>query len=155
MRAIFLTFFLQIGVIGTAVSDSSIEQKGTSPESTSEAVQLPRIEVRSQRQNVSYAVDSSLSVVTDAEISTEAPRHPNEIFDRIPGAWITSGSGQEHLTALRSPVFTGPGACGAFMVLEDEIPTRPSGFCNINQLFEVNIAQAEQILVLRGPGTVT
>ena len=41
------------------------------------------------------------------------------------------------------------------MVLEDEIPTRPSGFCNVNQLFEVNIAQADQIVVLRGPGTVT
>ncbi len=41
------------------------------------------------------------------------------------------------------------------MVLEDQVPTRPSGFCNVNQLFEVNIAQAQRIDVLRGPGTVT
>ena len=41
------------------------------------------------------------------------------------------------------------------MVIEDQVPTRPSGFCNVNQLFEVNISQAQRIDVLRGPGTVT
>jgi iron complex outermembrane receptor protein len=43
------------------------------------------------------------------------------------------------------------------LVMEDvNVPTRPSGFCNVNQLFEVNIRrQAGRIDVLRGPGTVT
>ncbi len=116
---------------------------------------LPTVEVRSQRSSVVYATNSSLNSISESELAQEAPRHPNEVLDRIPGAWITLGSGQEHLTAIRSPALTGPGACGAFMVLEDQIPTRPSGFCNVNQLFEVNIAQAKQIDVLRGPGTVT
>jgi iron complex outermembrane receptor protein len=40
------------------------------------------------------------------------------------------------------------------LVLEDDIPTRPSGFCNTNQLFEINIAQAKRIDVVRGPGIV-
>jgi hypothetical protein len=31
------------------------------------------------------------------------------------------------------------------LVLEDDSPTRPSGFCNVNQLFEINIAQAKRI----------
>lgn len=120
-----------------------------------DSIPLPKIEVRSQRTMVNYSIDSSLAVINTSELQLESPAHPNEIFDRVPGAWINRGSGQEHLTAIRSPVLTGAGACGAFMLLEDQVPTRPSGFCNLNQLFEVNLAQAGRIDVLRGPGTVT
>ena len=31
---------------------------------------------------------------------------------RLPGAWITRGSGQEHLSAVRSPLLSGAGGCG-------------------------------------------
>jgi outer membrane receptor protein involved in Fe transport len=115
---------------------------------------LEIIEVRSPRETASSVAETSLTVLDSAEIARERPVHPNEIFDRVPGAWIVRASGQEHLTALRSPVFTGPGACGAFLVLENKVPTRPAGFCNVNELFEVNIPQASRIEVLRGPGTV-
>jgi outer membrane cobalamin receptor len=37
------------------------------------------------------------------------------------------------------------------LILEDGIPTRPSGFCNTNQLIEVNAEQAQSIEVIRGP----
>ncbi len=67
---------------------------------------------------------------------------------------IQRGSGQESLTALRSPVLTGAGACGAVLVLEDGIPIRPVGSCNVNELFEVNIEQAAAVEILRGPGSV-
>ena len=67
---------------------------------------------------------------------------------------IQRGSGQESLTALRSPVLTGAGACGSVLVLEDWIPIRPVGTCNVNELFEVNFEQAAAIEVLRGPGSV-
>lgn len=81
------------------------------------------------------------------------PTHINEAADRIAGTWISRGNGQEHLTAIRSPVLTGPGSCGAFLVLQDGIPTRPTGFCNVNQLFEINSEQAERIEVFRGPNS--
>ncbi len=80
--------------------------------------------------------------------------HPNELFARVPGAWISRGSGQEQLTAIRSPVLTGVGACGAFAFLEDGVPIRPTAFCNVNNLFELNTEQAGRIEVLRGPGAV-
>jgi outer membrane receptor protein involved in Fe transport len=51
-------------------------------------------------------------------------------------------------------VLTGAGACGAVLVLEDGIPIRPVGSCNVNELFEVNLEQAAAIEVLRGPGSV-
>ncbi len=87
------------------------------------------------------------------DIGSVRHRHVHELFTRVPGTWISRGSGQEHLTAIRSPVLTGPGSCGAFLFLEDGIPTRPSGFCNVNQLFESNTELARSIEVIRGPGT--
>lgn len=80
--------------------------------------------------------------------------HASELVNRAAGAMIQRGSGQESLTALRSPVLTGAGACGAVLVLEDSIPIRPVGSCNVNELFEVNFEQAAAIEVLRGPASV-
>lgn len=81
------------------------------------------------------------------------PTHSSELLNRAPGTMIQRGGGQESLTALRSPVLTGAGACGAVLVLEDGIPIRPVGTCNVNELFEVNIEQAAAIEILRGPGS--
>lgn len=80
--------------------------------------------------------------------------HPAQIFTVVPGAWATQGSGQESLLAIRSPLLTGRGACGAFLLLEDGIPIQPAGFCNVNALFWLNIEQASAVEVIRGPGSV-
>jgi len=96
----------------------------------------------------------SISSLNSEQIRDLNPTHPNELFSRVPGTWISRGSGQEHLTAIRSPVLTGAGACGAFSITEDGVPIRPAGFCNVNNLFEVNLKQAAQVEVLRGPGSV-
>ncbi len=80
------------------------------------------------------------------------PTHSSELLNRAPGTMIQRGSGQESLMALRSPVLTGAGACGAVLVLEDSIPIRPVGSCNVNDLFEVNVEQAAAVEILRGPG---
>ncbi len=78
-------------------------------------------------------------------------QHIHELMTRAAGVWLSRGSGQEHLTAIRSPVLTGAGSCGAFLMLEDGIPMRPAGFCNVNQLFELGTELADRIEVLRGP----
>jgi outer membrane receptor protein involved in Fe transport len=79
-------------------------------------------------------------------------QHVHELLTRVSGVWLSRGSGQEHLTAIRSPVLTGAGSCGAFLFLEDGIPIRPTGFCNVNALFEVDTEQARAVEVVRGPG---
>jgi iron complex outermembrane receptor protein len=79
-------------------------------------------------------------------------QHVHQLMTRVAGVWISRGSGQEHLTAIRSPVLTGAGSCGGFLFLEDGIPIRPAGFCNVNQMFEMNTEQAWSIEVIRGPG---
>ena len=79
-------------------------------------------------------------------------QHIHELLTRVPGVWVVRASGHEHLTAIRSPVLTGAGSCGGFLFLEDGISIRPTGFCNVNQLFELGSEQAQTIEVLRGPG---
>ena len=79
-------------------------------------------------------------------------QHIHELLGRAAGVWVVRGSGQEHQTAMRSPVLGGAGACGGFLTLEDSIPIRPANFCNINQLLEVNAEQARAVEVIRGPG---
>lgn len=93
------------------------------------------------------------AVIGGGEIETTAHTHASQILARAPGAWVTRGSNQEHLTAIRSPILTGPGACGAFLFLEDGLPVRPAGFCNVNQLIEIDTEQAQAIEVVRGPGS--
>ncbi|HSG90737.1 MAG TPA: TonB-dependent receptor [Pseudomonadales bacterium] len=91
--------------------------------------------------------------IDDETIDSIGIVHANEAFVRVPGVWVSRGSGQEHLTAIRSGVLTGAGACGAYLILENGVPIRPSGFCNVNNLFEVNTEQASGIEVVRGPAS--
>ena len=93
------------------------------------------------------------STVDSAELELVDPVHINEILQRVPGAWISRGNGQESIIALRSPVLTGAGGCGAFFSAADGINLRAPGFCNINQLFDSNFEQADRIEVIRGPAT--
>ena len=64
----------------------------------------------------------SLSVLSGDEIAKVGATHSSEVLNRVAGVWINKGSGQEHLTAIRSAVYTGTGACGEFAFLEDGIP---------------------------------
>jgi iron complex outermembrane receptor protein len=95
----------------------------------------------------------SISVVLAEEIAQLAPQHINQVLDSIPGVWISRGNGQEHLTAIRSPVLTGAGSCGSFFMGLDGISIRAPGFCNANQLFDINYEQSERIDVLRSPAS--
>ncbi len=100
-----------------------------------------------------WKITVSSSTINSEEISLIQAQHPKQTFARVPGVWISRGSGQEHLTSIRSPVLTGPGACGSFLILEDGIPTRPSGFCNVNGLFETQSESALALEVIRGPAS--
>ena len=106
---------------------------------------------RHARSRLDYP--GSIERVSAESIAWTGQHHVGELLDRVAGTWIVRGSGQDHQTALRSPVLGGPGSCGGFLILEDGIPTRPAGFCNTNQLIEVNSEQAHAIEVLRGPGS--
>jgi iron complex outermembrane recepter protein len=119
------------------------------------AATLDEVIVTATRSPVALASypGSATRIAADVSVLVGAT-HSSELVNRAAGAMIQRGSGQESLTALRSPVLTGAGACGAVLVLEDGIPIRPVGTCNVNELFEVNLEQAAAIEILRGPGSV-
>lgn len=98
-------------------------------------------------------VIGSISHLSGEELVEVGHVHINESLFRAPGTWISRGNGQEHLTAIRSPVLTGAGGCGAFFIAQDGISARGPGFCNINQLFDLNSEQAGAIEVVRGPAS--
>jgi iron complex outermembrane recepter protein len=119
------------------------------------AVELEEVIVTATRSPVALvSYPGSATRIAAGATELVGATHPSELVNRAAGAMIQRGSGQESLTALRSPVLTGAGACGAVLVLEDGIPIRPVGTCNVNELFEVNLEQAAAIEVLRGPGSV-
>ena len=100
-----------------------------------------------------WSENVSISSINSSELNKLEAQHPKQIFRRMPGVWVSRGSGQEHLTAMRSPVLTGPGACGSFLILEDGIPIRPSGFCNVNGLFETAFEISGGIETITGPAS--
>lgn len=118
-----------------------------------EATRLDTITVTGRTEAVAAERPESVSVLTADPIAATGATHANELLARVPGVWASRGSGQEQLLSIRSPVLTGPGACGAFLYLEDGVPIRPTGFCNVNQMFELNTEQAGAVEVLRGPGS--
>ena len=99
-------------------------------------------------------VIGSISVVDQDALKLVSHAHVQQALSRVAGVNLHRGNGQEYLPAVRSPVLTGAGGCGGFLIQEDGIPLRASGFCNINELFEANTEIAQRIEVLRGTGTV-
>jgi outer membrane receptor protein involved in Fe transport len=120
---------------------------------SSDGAMIDELVVTSQRRGqtlLSHA--GNIERLDDETLSAVLHHHMHELLTRVSGVWLSRGSGQEHLTAIRSPVLTGAGSCGAFLFLEDGIPIRPAGFCNVNSLFEINTEQARSVEVIRGPG---
>ena len=95
----------------------------------------------------------SIDQINQEEIEFYNSHHFKELLNLSSGVWISRGSGQESLISLRSPVLTGSGACGSFQILEDGIPIRPAGFCNVNNLFEVAENLSSEIEVVKGPSS--
>ena len=74
----------------------------------------------------------NLSFINSEEINFLSADNRSNIINRMPGVFISQGSGQEHLTSIRSPVLSGGAGAGSFLYLEDGIPLRSPAFSNVN-----------------------
>ncbi|NNM14160.1 MAG: TonB-dependent receptor [Gammaproteobacteria bacterium] len=92
-------------------------------------------------------------VLNNAVLESIQAQHIQELLISTPGVNLQRGNGQEYLPAIRSPVFTGAGSCGAILTAQDGIPLRSAGFCNVNELFEAHSEMAHSIEIVRGSGT--
>jgi len=110
--------------------------------------------VTAARQERSAATTpASISHMDSAALADISAKHQADSMNRNAGVYVQRGSGAESLMGIRSPVLTGAGACGSFLVAEDSLPIRPVGFCNLNEMFELNYEQAGALEILRGPGS--
>ena len=94
------------------------------------------IVVYDERRPVAADLPLSISSINADNLTEIAAIHPAESLNSVAGVNIQRGSGQEHLTAIRSPVLTGGAGAGSFLYLEDGVPLRAAGFANVNGLFE-------------------
>ncbi len=118
------------------------------------AEKLEEITVFAHRSPTSI-VDApvNLFAITQEQIQATNAEHIHALISQVPGVNYQQGSGQESLPGIRSAVLTGAGACGNVLVLEDGIAVRGPAFCNVNELFDTHFEHANQIEVIRGPGS--
>ena len=107
----------------------------------------------SRQQSELLNFTGNIDRISSEDIDAVSAVHPSDILNRATGVHIQTNNGMESLPSLRSPVLTGPGAAGAFLFLEDGIATRAAGFANNNGLSELNLAQAAEIEIIRGPAS--
>ncbi|MFK7864327.1 MAG: TonB-dependent receptor [Pseudohongiellaceae bacterium] len=138
--------------IAIAVALTSVQAMG---QSTNGSDAIQEIQVSSTiRRSVGLAdVNAAVSVLSQDELNLIKSSHYQEALNRLPGVAIHRNNGQESLVAIRSPVLTGAGACGSFLVAENGIPVRSQGFCNVNEMFDTHTENAASIEVVRGPGS--
>lgn len=96
---------------------------------------------------------ANVSTIGAEQLQLTGANHIQQLVNQVPGVSYQRGNGQESLPAIRSAVLTGAGACGNILVLEDAIPVRGAGFCNVNELFDSHFEQAGRIEIVRGAGT--
>ena len=133
-----LVFFLFLSMIADWAAATNLEEI---------------VVVASKTQKTIGKTAGSISVLSNDDLTSVAHVHINELLQRSPGVWISRGNGQESLTSVRSPVLTGAGSCGAFLVMQDGVSLRSPGFCNVNQLFEAPSELATRLEVFRGPNS--
>ncbi|MDZ7627416.1 MAG: TonB-dependent receptor [Parvularculaceae bacterium] len=104
-----------------------------------------------RRARAAAASPFSVSTIASEDVVRIAADHPAEALNRAAGVLIHRGNGQEHLTAIRSPVLTGGAGAGSFLFLEDGVPLRSAGFANVNELLEAHSEIAGRIEIVRGP----
>ena len=94
-----------------------------------QSLALEEVVVTANRTQEPWLALTRSATVVDANTITQTQAvHINELMARVAGTWISRGNGQEHLTAIRSPVLTGAGGCGAFLMTRTVYPYGLPGF---------------------------
>ena len=122
-----------------------------SPIASAQTAVIDEVIVTTTRSD-SLRIDNAGNIAT-IDPSETVNLFPVEMLNRAPGVHIHRGSGQEHLTAIRSPVLVGGAGAGSFLYLEDGIPMRAPSFANVNGLMDAMPQADGTIEIVRGPGS--
>ena len=132
-------------VLATTGKTEASSQNDTAPEII--------VVTGSRQQSNLLTLAGNIDRIQSEDIALVSSVHPSDILNRATGVHVQTNNGMESLPSLRSPVLTGPGAAGAFLFLEEGIATRSAGFANNNGLSELNLAQAKEVEIIRGPAS--
>ena len=143
---------LIVSIITTTAALVATTTLGQS-QSGQQAIEEIEVFANSRRSEGLNSVNAAVSVLGEEELGLILHTHYQEALSRIPGFSGNRNNGQESLMALRSPVLTGSGACGAFLIAENGIPVRSAGFCNVNEMFDTHSEYAQSIEVIKGPAS--
>ena len=114
------------------------------------SVSVPAVVVTATRERTALAdTPASVGAVDAATLAELRASHPAQVLGLVPGVAVAVTSGEGHTTAIRQGFTTSP----VYLFLEDGVPVRSTGFFNHNALYEVNLAQAGGVEVIRGPGS--
>ena len=137
--------------LGAAAAEPA--QSETVPQGLDESLVGDIVVTATRTAHSAFDTPVSISRIGGDDFARVGAQHQASLLNQAPGVYVQRGSGAESLVAIRSPVLSGAGACGAFLIAEDSMPIRPVGFCNLNEMFEVNYEQARTLEILRGPGS--
>ena len=138
---------MSIGWGGALICASGVIMSGLAPALAAETI----VVTGERREKSLLTTPLSISRFDSEEIVRVNADHASELLARAPGVLIHRGSGQEHLTSIRSPILTGGAGAGSFLFLENGVPLRSAGFANVNGLFEAQTELAGAVEVVRGP----
>lgn len=91
----------------------------------------------------------SIDAIDHSAIEKKAPAFTGEVLNTVPGVHMTDLGNEQHSMSIRQPMTT----AAVYSYMEDGIPLRPTGLFNHNSLYEVNLAGAERIEILKGPAS--
>ena len=149
MRTLILVLvLLPLGVEAADADDKHAPEPAHTPAPEETVVVTATREPRGE-----LSAPASVTRIDGEDLADLSAKHQAEALNEVAGVYVQRGSGAESLAGIRSPVLTGAGGCGAFLIAEDSLPIRPVGFCNLNEMFELNYEQAGAIEVMRGPGS--
>jgi len=147
------TFILVLVLLPLGVDAAGADDKRAPEPAHTSAPDETVVVTATREPRGELSAPASVTRIDGEELAELSAKHQAEALNEVAGVYVQRGSGAESLAGIRSPVLTGAGGCGAFLIAEDSLPIRPVGFCNLNEMFELNYEQAGAIEVMRGPGS--
>ena len=91
----------------------------------------------------------AIAAISAADLQATKPNLLSDALNRTAGVYMADLGNEQHAMSIRQPISYKP----FYVYLEDGVPIRPAGLFNHNALIEVNMAAADQIEIVRGPGS--
>ena len=113
LTPLLAAYLSAMSTVGSAQQYDAEKDEATNPEEVETVIVTAR-----RTDEAGFDLATSWAVLDQASIERVAAQHSNQLFNRVSGAWVSRGNGQESLVSLRSPVLTGAGSCGAFMTAQ-------------------------------------